>query len=380
MKKILIIVITLFITGCDNKSNHVETIIEQNLNSNICINYPITNISKLDKLIEESILAIHNNFKNNTLSTINNKSELNIDYSYYEVNDYTMITLTSYINNTIETKNFIQTFLYDNNENKLLTINDVTNNLNNKYFSFDENYFYLYNNEKNQIETKKYNINELDLKIDISRNNTIKTENIQKTKTKVLDPNNKYIALTFDDGPSIYTEKIIELLKEYDVNATFFILGNKVEIYKDVLKKSIEYGNELGNHSYNHKWLIKLDDENIKEQIDKTQEIIKNNLGYTPTLFRPTYGSLNENVKKDTNLKIILWNVDTLDWKYKNVNSIVKLATKNLKDGNIILMHETYKRSYEALKKIIPIAKEKGFTFVTVSELEEIRKIREYEK
>lgn len=380
MKKLLIIFIIIFITGCDTKTNHVETIIEQNLNSNICINYPITNISKLDKLIEESVLNIHDDFKNNILSTLNNKSELNIDYSYYEVNNYTMITLTSYINNTIETNNFIQTFLYDNNKNKLLNIDDVIDNLNTKYFSFDENYFYLYNNQKNTIETKKYNINELDLKIDISNNNTIKTENITKTKTKVLDPNNKYIALTFDDGPSIYTEKIIELLKEYDVNATFFILGNKVEMYKDVLKKSIEYGNEIGNHSYNHKWLIKLDDESIKNQIDKTQEIIKNALGYTPTLFRPTYGSLNENVKKDTNLKIILWNVDTLDWKYKNVNSIVKRATKNLKDGNIILMHETYKRSYEALKKIIPIVKEKGFTFVTISELEEIRKLREYEK
>lgn len=380
MKKVLIIFIIFFISGCNNKINQVETIIEQNLNSNVCINYPITNISKLDELIEKSVSNVHDKFKNNTSSTLNNKSELNIDYSYYEVNNYIMITLTSYINDTINTKNFIQTFLYDNNENKLLNINDVINNPNTEYFSFDEYYFYLYNNINNQIETKKYKINDLNLKINISKDNTIKTNNVTTTKSKVLDPNDKFIALTFDDGPSIYTDKIITLLREYDVNATFFILGNKVEIYKDILKKSIEYGNELGNHSYNHKWLIKLDDENIKDQINKTQEIINSTLGYTPTLFRPTYGSLNENVKNDTNLKIVLWNVDTLDWKYKNVNTIVSRATKNLKDGNIILMHETYKRSYEALKKIIPIIKEKGFKFVTISELEEINKLREYEK
>lgn len=380
MKKGLILCILIFITGCNNKINQVETIMEQNLNSNICINYPITNISKLDILIEKTVSNIHKDFKKNTSSTLNNKSELNIDYSYYEINNYTMITLTSYINDTINTKNFIETFLYDSNQNKLLDINDVIDTSNTKYFSFDENYFYLYNNINNEIETKKYEISDLNLKIDISNNEIKKIENKTETKTKILDPNGKFIALTFDDGPSIYTNKIIELLKEYDINATFFILGNKVEIYKDILKKSIEYGNELGNHSYNHKWLIKLDDESIKEQVNKTQEVIKNTLGYTPTLFRPTYGSLNEKVKKDTNLKIVLWNVDTLDWKYKNVNSIVERATKKLKDGNIILMHETYKRSYEALKKIIPIIKEKGFTFVTISELEEINKLRAYEK
>ena len=380
MKKIVIILALILLTGCTKKEINVKTIINQDLNSNICINYPITNISKLDEKLEKTVSAIHNDFKNNNYSTINNKSELNIDYSFYEINDYTMITLTSYMNDTINTKNFIQTFLYDNKKNKFLDINNVIDNSNSKYFSFDEQYFYLYDNIDNKIETKKYRIDELDLKIDIVNKENKKIEEKIETKAKVLDPNGKFIALTFDDGPSIYTERIIELLKEYDVNATFFILGNKVEPYKDVLKKSLLYGNEIGNHSYNHKWLIKLDDDEIIEQINKTQEIIKNNLGYTPTLFRPTYGSLNESVKKDTNLKIILWNVDTLDWKYKNVNTIVSRATKNLKDGNIILMHETYKRSYEALKKIIPIIKEKGFTFVTISELEEIKQLRAYEK
>lgn len=94
-------------------------------------------------------------------------------------------------------------------------------------------------------------------------------------------------------------------------------------------------------------------------------------------MIRPTYGSLNETIKNTTDLDIVLWNVDTLDWKYKNTNRIVQNATKNLKDGNIILMHDTHKQTLEALPKIIKIIKEKGYECVTVSEMKEAQFIRE---
>lgn len=211
----------------------------------------------------------------------------------------------------------------------------------------------------------------------IGCNNNIKVNTIVSEES--IDYNDKVIALTFDDGPSIYTEKIIEYLYNNDCVGTFFVLGNKVSNYKNTLIKSISYGNEIGNHSYDHKWLIKLKKDKMFEQIEKTQEIIKKETGYTPKILRPTYGSVNNTLKKITDLDIILWNVDTLDWKYKSINKIVIRATKNLKDGNIILMHDVHKRTFLALKKIVPIIKEKGYKCVTISELNEIKKLRKYD-
>ena len=137
-------------------------------------------------------------------------------------------------------------------------------------------------------------------------------------------------------------------------------------------------GNVIGNHSYNHKWLIKLSEKELTEQIDNTNKEIQKYTGYMPTLLRPTYGSVNKLIK-NLNMDIVLWTVDTMDWKYKSVNKIVSKATSNLKDGDIILMHDIYKRSANALDKIITEIKKQGFEIVTVLELKEIQKLRKYE-
>ena len=196
------------------------------------------------------------------------------------------------------------------------------------------------------------------------------------TVSNIIDPKKKVVALTFDDGPSIYTKDIIDILKEEDVNATFFILGNKVETYKDVLIESIKNGNELGNHSYNHKWLSKLSIKNLTDQIESTQEIIKEKLNYEPVFLRPTYGSVTNRIRNNTNLKIALWSVDTKDWKIKNVDRIIKKATDNIKDGDVILMHDIFERTSLALKGIISELKSQDFQFVTLSELEEMELLR----
>jgi len=197
------------------------------------------------------------------------------------------------------------------------------------------------------------------------------------SKNKSIEINNKFIALSFDDGPSIYTKDIINILKENDACATFFILGNKVEFYQEVLLESIKNGNELGNHSYNHKWLSRLSINNLKDQIESTQNIIYEKLNYVPVYLRPTYGSVTNRIRKNTDLKIALWNVDTKDWKIKNVDRIVERATTDIEDSDIILMHDIFERSSLALKDIITILKEQEFQFVTLSELEEVKKLRE---
>lgn len=380
-KRIIILLIILF-CGCSNKSKKIETIIENNENHLIGINYPITN-SSLDNKIKNDIDNIYHNFKNKNRNHIylNDKSELNIDYKLNEFDNYISIIVYVYIDSYNENNEYTMTYFYDLKKQKILKIKDITNDIDiinditnydtlDKFF-IEDNYLFIYGKKTYKIE-----LNDLNMKIKLKEEKKIQTTSYVK-QNKVIDPNDKFIALTFDDGPSIYTDELIEYLNKNNCNATFFVLGNKVKLYNDVLKKSLRYGNEIGNHSYNHKWLAKLSLEEYKEQINKTQNIIKKYTGYTPAVLRPTYGSVNDIIKKNSDLDIVLWNVDTLDWKYKNSNKITERATKNLKDGNIILMHDTHKTTLEAVKKIVPIIKNKGFKCITISDLKEVNILRE---
>jgi len=386
MRKIFTIFIFIFVVGCSSIKNKTTTIIEQKENMLISINYPITN-TKIDSKIKKDINKIETDFKNKYQSSTNQKSELNIDYNYSEINGYISVIIHVYIRSPRinEEINYVISYLYDTNKDKYLEINDIVDmddikqiiDINNSDINigFDYQNINIYLNNKNNINEFNIPINEIKTKINLISK---KVDNAFKIDipSRIIDPNDKIIALTFDDGPSIYTEEIIEYLHDNDCVATFFILGNKVEMYTDTIKKSISYGNEIGNHSYNHKWLAKLKEEEMLEQINKTQNIITEKIGYTPTLLRPSYGSTNKTMKEKVDLEIILWNVDTMDWKYKSVNKIVSRATKNLKDGNIILMHDTYKRTLEAVKKIVPILKKNNYTCVTISEMNEINFIR----
>lgn len=397
--------ITLFLLWINNKNkltNKVITKIEEKDNMIIAINYPQTEYKDLNSKIKKYVDSYYEYFKDEFSSYYNSDTELNIDYSYYLIkNRYLCITLYVTIDTHNTDKNYkdITSILFDTknkqeislskliNKNELINIIknnliykynvniDVNNNiLNTSSFSFNDNFLTLYipSTIKDydfyiiNIDLKKYNLDE-------------KKEIIKPTYTEnniVIDPSKKVIALTFDDGPSIYTDKILNILNKYDVTATFFVLGNKVSLYKETLKKMLQNGNEIGNHSYNHKWMIKLNSDELKKQIYDTQYIIKKELGYTPKCLRPTYGSLNNKIKNYKDFNIVLWNVDTLDWKIKNYKEVSKRALK-AKDGDIILMHDIHPVTVKALDIIIPKLIENGFQFVTVSELKEIQKLRE---
>ena len=251
-----------------------------------------------------------------------------------------------------------------------------------KLFTFNDQKLVLYFNYPNfkDIVDVEIPIENINLKIPIEMGTSIQnTVKVKKIKNKVIDPNKKMIALTFDDGPSKYTDKIIDLLNKYDASGTFFVLGNKVEMYKETLIKMVEQGSEIGNHSYNHKWLIKLNKDDFLNQVNQTQSILKNTIGYTPTLLRPTYGSVNDEIKNNTTLDIILWNIDTLDWKLKNYKDIVNRVVGKVEDGDIVLMHDIHERTLKALEIILPKLKEEGYQFVTVSELKKAQELRKYE-
>ena len=193
-------------------------------------------------------------------------------------------------------------------------------------------------------------------------------------KARSIDPTKPMVALTFDDGPDPkYTEEIIDTLEKNNSVGTFYLVGENLKNVKEtdrILKKIVDNGDEIGTHSYNHPNMFKLTDEQVKEQNDKTDEIIKEKIGITATTYRPPFGNGNEKTTKIFNKAGVLWSIDTMDWKTRNASSIVAeiKKEKNL-NGHVILMHSIYDFSATAAKEIIPWLNSKGYQLVTVSEL-----------
>lgn len=184
-----------------------------------------------------------------------------------------------------------------------------------------------------------------------------------------IDKSKKMIALTFDDGPNYNTSKVIDVLNKYDIKATFFVLGSRAINNKDILKKMADSGMEIGNHTYNHLLLTKYDENKIRSEIEDTSEVIYSATKKRTKLLRPSYGSVNNKIKKVANMPIIIWDIDTLDWKYHNSKRITSRVVNKVRDGDIILMHDIYSASLNALSNIIPILQDNGYEFVTIDEL-----------
>ena len=191
-----------------------------------------------------------------------------------------------------------------------------------------------------------------------------------------VDPEKPMVALTFDVGPSgKYGAQILNALEKNGARASFFVLGELVDGNSANLKRAVDIGCEVGNHSYDHPNLTKLSAEEIKSQYSKTSELVKKATGNPTALVRTPGGAVNATVKAAVGAPIINWSLDTVDWKSRNRDAIVKIVMDNVQDGDIILMHEIYKTSAEAAEIIIPQLIQKGYQLVTVSEMMEAREV-----
>lgn len=180
----------------------------------------------------------------------------------------------------------------------------------------------------------------------------------------------KKIALTFDDGPHpFYTEQLIRGLEEREVSATFFITGANADAHPELVKKLHEKGHLIGNHTYSHTQLNGKNEEQFKQEIIKTNEVIKAQTGEDIIYVRPPYGSWNKEFEKQLNMFPVFWTIDPLDWCSSDVNAIVKRVTTKAKENDIILMHDQYKTTVTAALKIVDQLKAEGYEFVTVEEL-----------
>lgn len=187
-----------------------------------------------------------------------------------------------------------------------------------------------------------------------------------------LDPTKKMIALTFDDGPSPYTEDFLKLLESHQANATFFVLGQNVKKYPETIQHMVESGFEVGNHSWDHQSLSSDDRAKIKREIFDTQDEIYRITGTEPTRIRPPYGAWNDltkNVVDDNGMHITLWNVDSEDWRNRDDCITLSRAKAGARDGAIMLFHDLYPSTLKALESLIPYLQKEGYQLVTVSEL-----------
>lgn len=192
----------------------------------------------------------------------------------------------------------------------------------------------------------------------------------------VADPNKPMIALTFDDGPNTSTtSSILDTLEAYNARATFFVVSSRIQTHYEVSKRALSLGCEIGSHGYSHKMLKKLKTEQIKKEFERSQKTLKKHTGNKFSLVRTPYGDTDRRVLKNTDYPVILWSLDSLDWKSKNSKKIVKRVMKNIKDGDIVLMHDLYTSTADAVKEIVPELISQGYQLVTVSEMMEARGI-----
>lgn len=197
-------------------------------------------------------------------------------------------------------------------------------------------------------------------------------EEIELEETRHIDPLKPMIALTFDDGPSKHTERLLGILEQYGAKATFFVIGNLIDTYPEILKQVVANGHEIGGHSWSHRELVKLSSKDIIDEIMNTRVKIQSITGVKTNLLRPPYGSYNDDLKKlcaENGIVMINWSVDTLDWKTRDADKVYEAILNEVKAGKIILCHDLYGSTVDAIERVIPELIAQGYQFVTVSEL-----------
>jgi len=367
--------------------------------SNIAIKYPYFKNNKIDDNIAKY------------LDEIDRNSYDKIEYIVNTVSDYISIVFIKYKDNKIAGYN---SFIYDK-ENNLTDINAIISDEN---ILKDKIKIYL---DNNKIEVKSYpdvtfdyllfdnyleviltiyeegakkfiivdinytEINEIlkisyeidkDYIISLTTTKTITTTTtttttIEKQKDSIPpeDNNNKIIAFTFDDGPSKYTSEIMDVLEEYGAKATFFEVGYMIKTRKDTVKEVYERGFEIGNHTTDHSNLNKLTTAKAKEKIYDNNELFKEITGIDFPLIRPPYGNCKSSVQAVIDVPIIMWSVDSRDWESRNAEKIIAVVKSETKSGDIVLFHDLYPSTLEAIKTLVPYYTDQGYKIVGVSEL-----------
>lgn len=405
MKRLIIVcgMLCLLFGGCAKAENQVREDVNISVTSEedkkMMMVYPTLNVPLLD----EQLTALSEKL-NEEFAASGDECEFNMSYRLNHNDDFISLMVKIIRGDTEE----IRTFLSSPDGNKAYVFEDVfdeqqikrfaekvderlrqsddsaggsldyklallpkTENFQKFYLDQDTVTFYFDNFQDQKIHEAIFSYDELKdvLKLEISEPVYLTYDEILYEPTKIIDPNKPMVALTFDDGPNKYTEQLLDALKEYNCSATFFVLGSMVEKFPVALQRMVLEGHEIGNHTMDHRQLTKLSEKEIIKEVEDTQHAIESIVHVYPTLVRPPYGSKNETISRILDYDLILWDLDTRDWASKDTQKIIEVTLNNVRDKDIILMHDIYPTSVQAAIELIPLLQERGYQLVTVSEL-----------
>lgn len=190
-----------------------------------------------------------------------------------------------------------------------------------------------------------------------------------QSRQLAIDANRKMIALTYDDGPCIYTPAVLDALEKYDAHATFFVVGSSVNRYADSIRREAALGCEIGNHTYNHTNLRTLSAAQVQSAILETNRVVKQQCGLDIHVMRPPGGNYNSAVCAEVGMPVIMWSVATQDWQTRSSAATIQCVKQNAFDGAVVIMHDLHKSTADAADTIVGYLKSAGYQMVTISEL-----------
>lgn len=381
------------------------------------IEYPITTNESINKITEETINNYYNEYKNSKSQRLENHLDISYQVPYQDDDFLSMIVNTKFDTASAHPVSYTIFWTFNKKSNSILNIKDLVKDnkdldqllakiksiLRQKYSSVvSENILeesITSDTINNFIITSKDEISfpfgkgkvtpessgEINIDIPITEiNDLLQTDQAKNifniTDKKVVTPQPKIqsssskpqVALTFDDGPGAYTNQLLDIFKKYNVKASFFVLGSRVNSYPEIIKREINEGHTVGNHSWSHPQLNQLAKNNIEQQISNTNDAIFKLTSYRSKFLRPPYGATNEivaNVSRNLGMSQILWNVDPRDWADKNSQIVCNRILANTKSGSIILSHDIHKTTVEAMPCVIEGLKKQGYKLVNIETL-----------
>ena len=342
-------------------NSKVENVIYNRLKSEDTNYSKITNAQNFIKVSNKfEVYNVNKNIKSyvcNIQFVKNNKTETVVINSNYNLKNYEEIDIYKVIasGKMSEFKEFL-----------LQEYNMKSPNFNN--FSLNEKSITIY--DKNDVDNVNIKYDDIEKYIAYGILTDENLTNYFSIFKNVIDPNKPMLALTFDDGPnSATTERILKTLTKYNSKATFFVLGYMIDSYPNTIKKIVEQGSQIGNHTKSHLNLNLQTANTISTEINYVVRRVKEIANYDITVLRPPYGNANETVKSVANCPLILWNVDSLDWQSRNAESVKNEVLNYVSDGAIILMHDIYSSTADAVEMIVPELLNRGYQLVTIDEL-----------
>ncbi|RIJ69607.1 hypothetical protein CW357_07510 [Rummeliibacillus sp. TYF005] len=401
------------------KYNGIYIVTEKSTNKNApyTIQYPKTSSKVFNQSVKDTIHKVRDQYLKDMEKSLQKDDQIagNLSITYKTIihkKKYYSFVLTQsiYIGKDSKQKT-VKTFMYDQKNNKQILLQDVIPsqksltqlaNAVKDAMSKDKELKNIMNTPSIKKATKPLWINFenyslTDQTLTIYYNSSILSKNITKIKAvhiplssinnivaqpykvkvkkAVQKKPTKVVALTFDDGPSnTVTPKVLKILKKHHAKATFFMVGSQVNANPKIAKQVWKEGHEIGNHSYTHANLKQLTNAQIKKQLSMTNKAIHKATGHNPTLFRPPYGSVDNRVRSQTKLPTVLWSVDTRDWEHRNSKKLLSYVKKYTYPGAIVLMHDIHMPTANGLDNVLNYLEKQGYTFVTVSELNNMEK------